>query len=201
MSGERARAVRGSRRRARLRWRGGPPLPRRRTDRVEDLAAWLLMSLGLLAVLGSMLVGHTAHQAALGRAGAAAPVRAVLLADAPAVEADLRAPAPRPSTSVVWIGGDGVAHVAEATVPPALPSGSAVTLWVDATGRVVADPAERSAEAWAFGISAGLTVVALSWALLTLIWSTVCRVTAACNAAGWAREWAWVEPRWRRSVG
>ena len=72
------------------------------------------------------------------------------------------------------------------SVAPALPAGSAVTLWVDRAGRVVADPAEQSAEAWAFGISAGLTVVALSWALLTLRWSAVWRVTASCSAAGWA---------------
>jgi len=166
--------------------------------------AWLLTSLGLLAVLGSMFVGHTAHHAAVGRTGAATPVRAVLLADAPVPEAGLPTPAARPSTSVVWTGADGVAHVAEATVPPVppvLPSGSAVTLWVDGSGRVVADPAQRSAEAWAFGISSALTVVALSWGLLTLIWSAVCRVTAARNAAGWAREWARVEPGWRRSVG
>ena len=79
-----------------MRRRGGPPLPRRRTDRVEDLVAWLLTTLGLFAVLGSLLVGHAAHQAAHGRAGAASPVRAVLLADAPPPPAvDQRVPSPR----------------------------------------------------------------------------------------------------------
>jgi hypothetical protein len=84
-------------------------------------------------------------------------------------------------------------------VPPARRAGSTLTLWVDPAGRIVPDPAERSTEASAFGISSGLTVVALSWALLTLVWAAVCRATAACNAAGWAREWARVEPRWRPS--
>ena len=74
----------------------GRHCPRRRTDRVEDLVAWLLTTLGLLAVLGSLLVGHAAHQAALGRASAAGPVRAVLLADAPPPPAaDQRVPSPR----------------------------------------------------------------------------------------------------------
>ena len=50
----------------------GRHCPRRRTDRVEDLVAWLVTTLGLLAVLGSLLVGHAAHQAALGRASAPA---------------------------------------------------------------------------------------------------------------------------------
>ena len=200
MSGEHARDTR-NRRLPRMGRRGVPPLPRRCTDRVEDLLAWLLTSLGLLAVLASVFVGHAAHQAALGRAGAASPVRAVLLADAPDPSGVAqRAPARRPSVPASWTDADGVAHVVPVSLPSARPAGAAVTLWVDRAGRVVADPAERSTQAWAFATSAGLTVVALSWALLTLAWSAVCRVTAACNAAGWAREWAWVEPRWRRSV-
>jgi hypothetical protein len=178
-----------------------PPLPRRRTDHVEDLVAWLLVSLGLLAVLGSVLAGRSAHDAALGRAAAAVPVGAVLVAEAaPPPAAHQRVPAPRTHAPVSWTGADGVAYTATVTVPPALPAGSAVTLWVDGEGRLVADPAERAAEAWAFGVSAALTVMALSCGLLTLVWSAVRRATAACNAAGWAREWARVEPRWRRSI-
>lgn len=181
-----------------------PPLPHRRTDRVEDLVAWLLMSLALLAVLGSVVVGRAAHDAALGRAAVAAPVGAVLVGDAESHTAstatDQRVPAPRTVALVAWTGADGVAHTATVSVPPDLPAGSAVTLWVDGAGRLVGDPAGRAAQASAFGISAALTVVALSWGLLTLVWSAACRLTAARNAAGWAREWARVEPRWRRSV-
>ena len=95
---------------------------------------------------------------------------------------------------MTWTAADGVVHVVEVRVPPALRAGSAVTVWLDRTGRVVADPAERTAEAVAFGVSAALAVVALSWAVLSLLWSTVCRLTAARNAAAWAREWARVEP-------
>jgi hypothetical protein len=186
-----------------MRCSAAPPLPARRTDLVEDLVAWLLTSLGLLAVLGAVLVGQAAHHAALGRAGAVSPVVAVVHGPAgehaAAPAPDQRIPAPRTHVLVSWRGIDGIEHVATAEVPPR-PAGATVTVWVDDAGRVVADPAERSAEAWAFGISAGLTVVALTWALLTLLWSAVCRVTTACNAAGWAREWARVEPRWRRSV-
>ena len=84
-------------------------------------------------------------------------------------------------------------------MPPALRAGSTVTVWLDRAGRVVADPARRSAEPVAFGVSAALAAIALSWAVLSLLWSTVCRLTAAHNAAAWAREWAHAEPRWRRS--
>src|SRR5438128_8435451 len=89
MSGE--RYIRARRRRA---WhlgarRGGAErgavLPARRTDRLEDLVAWLLVSLGLLAGLGAVFVGAAAHRAALGpsRLGDARPVSVVLLADVP----------------------------------------------------------------------------------------------------------------------
>jgi hypothetical protein len=171
---------------------------RRRTDRVEDLVAWLLTCLGLLALLGSVAVGHAAHGAALGRDGAPAPVRAVLLKDAPPVSAvHQRGPTTPPRVPASWTAVDGTVHVVEAIAPSGQRAGSAVVVWLDRAGRVVADPSERGAEALAFGVSAGLTVVALSWAVLAVLWSVVCRMTAACNAAAWAREWASVEPRWR----
>jgi hypothetical protein len=69
-------------RRTRTRRRAAPLRAGRRTDRLEDLVAWALMSLGLFAVLGSVLLGHAAYDAALGRGAPPSPVRAVLLADA-----------------------------------------------------------------------------------------------------------------------
>jgi hypothetical protein len=173
---------------------------RRRTDRVEDLVAWLLTCLGLLAVLGSVAVGHVAHDAALGRDGAPVAVRAVLLEDAPPVPAvHQRGPTTPRRVPASWTAADGAVHVIEVVAPPGQRAGSAVVVWLDRAGRVAADPSERGAEAAAFGVSAGLTVVAVSWAVLALLWSGVCRMTAACNAAAWAREWASVEPRWRRT--
>jgi hypothetical protein len=187
-------------RRTRTRRRAAPLRPGRRTDLLEDLVAWALASLGLFAVLGSVLLGCAAYDAALGRGAPPSPVRAVLLADSPrAPAADQRVPTLQQPARVTWTAADGVVHVVEVRVPPVLRAGSAVTVWLDRAGRVVADPAERSAEAVAFGVSAALAVVALSWAVLSVLWSTVCRLTAARNAAAWAREWARVEPRWRRS--
>src|SRR5262245_8473444 len=77
-SGRRDSGRRGSGRRL---W--SPPIPPRRTDRVEDLSAWLLVTLGLLAVLGAVVVGRGAHDAALRGVGTAIPLRVTLLADAP----------------------------------------------------------------------------------------------------------------------
>jgi len=128
-------------RRTRTRRRSAPLLPGRRTDRLEDLVAWALMSLGLFAVLGSVLLGHAAYDAALGRGAPPSPVQAVLLADAPrAPAADQRVPALQQLARVTWTAADGVVHVVEVRVPPAQRAGSAVTVWLDRAGRVVVDP-------------------------------------------------------------
>jgi hypothetical protein len=175
-------------------------MPVRRTDRVEDLAAWLLVSLGMLAALGAALVGHAAYGAALdrGHAGGATAVRAVLLADA--------APAPGGAEWVlqrvpmVWTDEDGTEHTVEAAVRAPLPAGSEITIWLDGRGQAVSSPPGRPAEAVAFGAGAGLTAVALAWALLGMLWCLVRRVTGRRNAAAWAREWAQVEPMWSGRV-
>ena len=44
---------------------GASPALSRATDRVEDLVAWLLVSLGLLAILGAVVVGMAAHAVSL----------------------------------------------------------------------------------------------------------------------------------------
>jgi hypothetical protein len=204
MSGEDARRTRA---RNTARWplhhAFGPSLPRRSTDRAEDLAAWLLVSLGLLAALGAVLVGHSTYGAALDRGGigGAAPVRAVLLADAvPGPSpADQRAPALR-QVPVVWTSADGVEHTDELAVRPPARAGTEVAAWLDRDGRVVASPSGRPAEAVAFGMGAGLTTAALAWALLAMAWCGVRRITGRRNAGAWAREWSRVEPVWSRRV-
>ena len=115
-------------RRTRTRRRPAPLLPGRRTDRLEDLVAWALTSLGLFALLGSVLLGCAAYDAALGRDAPASPVRAVLLADAPrAPAADQRVPIAAAAARVTWTAADGVVHVVDVRVPPALRAGSVVT--------------------------------------------------------------------------
>jgi hypothetical protein len=205
MSGEHARPSRGRRRRA---WRpplrlGASRLPVRSTDSVEDLTAWLLVSLGLLAALGAVLLGRAAHDAALspGRLGGPTPVRAVLLADVPRAPSSAQPTAsPLPRVPVEWTAVDGTEETGELVLRAPMPAGAAVDAWVDREGRLTATPPPRTAEAIAFGVGAGLAAGALAWGLLVLAWSGVCRLTAARNDAAWAREWERVEPMWSRRV-
>jgi hypothetical protein len=210
MSGEQDRYIRARRRRP---WRaragrsgarrGAVRLPIRRTDRVEDLVAWLLVSLGLLAGLGAVLVGAAARDAALGpgRLSAAAPVSVVLLADVPpAPAATQRFPSPLPRVPVSWTASDGVEQTGELGLRAPLSAGDEVTAWLDRDGRLSAAPPQHASEAMAVGVGAGLTTAAMAWALLSGMWSGVRRATTARNDAAWAREWARVEPVWSRQV-
>jgi hypothetical protein len=162
---------------------------------VEDLVAWLMMSLCLLALLGAFAVGRAAHDAALGPdgVGAAVPVRAELLADVPPGPS---AGAPAPWVPVAWTAADGTEQTGEIAVPGPVRAGTTVAAWVDRGGRVTTSPPRHTSEAVAFGLGAGLTAAALAWAVLGVVWSSVCRVTASRNDAAWAREWATVEPVW-----
>jgi hypothetical protein len=205
MPGERARPTRSTRRGI---WpqrdRFGPgPLRARTTDRVEDLVAWLLVSLGLLAAFGAVLVGHAAYGTVLigGPAGHVTAVRAVLLADAPpAPNGTPQAPSVRQSVPAVWTAADGAERTVELVVDAPLPAGTEVTAWVDRQGQVVTRPAGQPSEAAAFGIGAALALVALAWTLLGVTWREARRIVARRNAAAWAREWALVEPVWSGQV-
>jgi hypothetical protein len=158
-----------------------------------------MVSLGLLAVLGAVVVGRAAHDAALEPAGvgAAAPVSVELLADAPpGLTSGGPAAAPAPWVPVAWTAADGTEETGEIAVRGPVRAGTTVAAWVDRDGRVTTSPPRHTSEAVAFGLGAGLTTAALAWAVLGVVWSGVCRMTAVRNDTAWAREWARVEPLW-----
>lgn len=181
----------------------GPAIPHRSTDRLEDLTDWVLVSLGLLAVVGAILVGRAAHHAVLdpGRRGEVSPVRVTLLADAPSARAagqSIRAPLP--PVPVSWTSTDGTEQTGELLVRAPLAAGTAFTAWRDRDGRLTASPPRHGAEAVVFGVGAALTTGALAWVLLVALWLGVHRLTTARNDALWTREWARVEPVWSRQT-
>src|SRR3954465_14986782 len=207
MSGE--RYIRARRRRGwhlvgrPLRSEPGAARRARNIERVEDRVAWLLVSLGLLAGLGAVLVGAAAHRAALapGRLGDARPVSVVLLADVPpAPAATQRIPSPLPRVPVSWTAVDGVEQTGELALRAPLAAGDEVTAWLDRDGRLTATPPQHASEAVAFGVGAALATAAAAGARLTGMWVGVRRATAARNDAAWTREWTRVEPVWSRQV-
>jgi hypothetical protein len=171
-------------------------LPRRRTDRIEDGAAWLLTTAGLLLLLFGAVTGLGVHGALVERGRAAehevVRVDAVLLADSPV---DDGAPGSTTPRTARYVDAAGQAH--EVVLPGVgrAPAGSSVLIWVDRAGRLAAAP-PTGADAVVIGIVACVGTIGVGCAVLVGLWLGVRRWLLARNTAAWAREWAVVEPEW-----
>jgi hypothetical protein len=175
-------------------------IPRRGTDWLEDAAAWVLISLGLLGAALSIIAGMQVHGSLLERArlesSARTPVRAVLLQDAPVIpSADDQENGPMVQVPVRWVDTDGTERVNEATVTGLPRAGDTVRLWADRGHHLVPPPTNADDAAAAGVVATGISLV-LSVALLLVLWCGVRHFAFARNRVRWEREWAEVEPRW-----
>jgi len=173
----------------------------RRTDRIEDLVAWLLTSCGAGVVLLAIAVGQAGAQHTVDRSraetSARTPARAELLED---VDGAALADGSRSRTAIArWVGPDGRVTQGRVLVTSQHVVGDTVSIWTDRTGKLVPAPTKPSA-ASAVGWTWGVVVTLGGWAVLALLWTAVRAVTARRNAAAWAREWAVVEPNWSGRV-
>jgi len=182
-------------------WRltGVARLPRRRTDRLEDVAAWLLVAAGLLVLLAAVAVTGTVLDHGSARAAAESAERtrtgAVLLEPAPAT------PSGTAVTTVParWTASDGRTGEARVAVRSGTPAGAVVAVWVDRSGSVVAPPSTRL-DAVLSGVVSGLLVLAVGGLALAAAWAGVRTWAGTRNAAAWERDWARVEPVWSRNL-
>jgi hypothetical protein len=175
-------------------------MPRRGTDRFEDAAAWVLMSLGLVLLMVAAMVGVGTRAGTIERSATVrathTEVTATVLADVPvlatrgATMTGLGAPAR-------WVGPDGVAHEAMVWVPSGTPAGTEVRAWLDRDGRVGQGPTSE-AEALLIGVLASFFTVLVGGILLGGVWETVRMLTDVRNARGWEQEWARIGPDWTR---
>lgn len=187
-----------------------PPVRRDRarrprlTDRAEDVAGWVLISAGLLLIVGAWMSGFAVHtrlaELAVAEGAARTEVTAVLVAAVPG-------PAGGPASTGVpelaaarWVGADGAPRTGRVPVMSAATAGSTVSVWVERDGRVTTPPS-TAADAWVGAILVGFNVQLLGTAVLFGMWVEVRRLTAKVNAARWEREWAQVGPEWSGSTG
>ncbi|MCE0762913.1 hypothetical protein LWC35_08295 [Pseudonocardia kujensis] len=179
--------------------RRGRTLPRRRTDRIEDVVAVLLCALGVVAVVLAGLVGTAAHGVVAARANQEAADRSRVVATVarPTDDAGTTGgvgPGTRRATAT-WTAPDGTGRVGEVTVPLNAEAGSAVPVWVDRAGAPAPPPTSPRAGVLVGAVAAGW--VAIAGALLLLAaWRFVLGRTARRNDAEWTRRWAEVEPEW-----
>jgi hypothetical protein len=174
-------------------------LPRRATDRVEDLVAWVLTAGALLVVVIAVVAGLAVHgrEVELG-IDSASQARAVLLEDAAVMTGDysmyrvVEVPAR-------WTDRAGQEHTGAVLMTRSAPAGTEVDVWIDATGKITARPLHQVNPVFR-GVVAAIAVLCLGAAVLVAAWLGVRRVTGLFNSRRWAREWARVEPTWRRTV-
>ncbi|MCE3549932.1 hypothetical protein LWC33_00505 [Pseudonocardia sp. RS11V-5] len=179
--------------------RRGRRLPRRRTDRIEDVVAVLLCAFGVVAMVLAGLVGAAAHGTVSARAYQEAADRTrvvatvVLPADA-AATTDGVGPGTRRATAT-WTAPDGTQRIDEVTVPLSAKAGSAVPVWVDRAGTPARPPIAPGAGVLVGAVAAGWVAVAAALLLLAA-WRLALGWTARRNDAEWTRRWAEVEPEW-----
>jgi hypothetical protein len=177
-------------------------LPRRFTDRVEDVAAWVLTVLGGLTAVLAVTTGVRLHDEGMHRVGLESrermQVQAVLLGPASPIAAAERPPGVRVvavPTSIRYLAPDGAEHVADVPVTGAAPAGRAVPLWVDRSGQVVGAPG-TTADAVSRALVGAVGVLLVGALVLGGSWAGVRAATRRVNVARWEREWTQVEPRW-----
>jgi hypothetical protein len=176
-------------------------LPRRPTDRIEDLVAWVLTALGLLTALLAVVTGVRLYGDGMHRIGLEArertQVQAVLLEPAPAKalgEKPRGARAVAVPVPVRYTAPDGTEHLADVPATGPLPAG-VVPLWVNRSGEVVGAPG-RTTDAVGRAAVGAAGILLVGPLILAGSWAGVRAGTRRVNIARWEREWTQVEPRW-----
>ena len=174
-------------------------LPKRPTDYVEGITAWVLTSCGLIATIIAFMIGQGAYRsmAETARAESAdrTEVPAVLVTDAPSrPDPDGRGSYPV-TAQVRWTGDDGVERVGETHVRGQHSTGDHVVVWVDPNNRLMPAPTNSSDALLAAFVLGGLVLVGATTAL-AVVWRGVRRWALHRNCARWEREWMNIEPIW-----
>ncbi|MCQ4207089.1 Rv1733c family protein [Streptomyces longispororuber] len=183
--------------------RPGNPL-RRRSDVIE---AWAGVLLGVLALLvapaAGVLTGWDAHADAREHARRQVVsrhvVRAELVEDAPDFVASASGTQDDQRYPVVvrWTDPAGRTVVATAPVPAGLDRGDGTAVWLDRSGDVTTPPWGTD-DIWSHTLAAAFLVTAAVLGAALTVRLVLRGALDRGRSAAWEREWARVEPDWRR---
>jgi hypothetical protein len=172
---------------------------RRGTDRVE---AWL--RIGLVAAflivgpVAAIAVGHWASdsgaRAARAQAAAEHRVRAVLLNSVPASSTY---PAAGSWVRARWTAPNGTSHTGDVWAGAGTRAGSVMTVWADASGKLVNPPIGHAQIVSRVISFVAVTPAVLAVLLLNILWVTR-RMLDRRRLAAWETGWVAVEPQWTR---
>ncbi|MFI9811271.1 Rv1733c family protein [Saccharothrix variisporea] len=173
----------------------------RRGDRLEGAAVVVAVVVALLGLPVAAAFGSEAYasRAAQSREQQATryEVTAVLTADAPLVLPAGEGAIAVSSARARWVAADDSVRQGTVETVPGLPAGAPVRIWLDAAGNP-ADPPVTAEGA----VAGAVAVAAVVWVLFVAAVAALCvglrLVRNGINDRRWAREWAVVEPLWRR---
>lgn len=176
---------------------------RRKTDRVEDWAAWILLAGGLLVVVFSWAVGVRIHDQLVERSRVEGlertPAVARLLAASPTIPSIYATNNPV-MVAASWQDRSGAGQTGTVTAPQGLRAGGTVGIWIDRSGAVVPAPTSAGDALPAVVVAAGI-VLGAGVSVLVCLWALMRWAILACNCARWEREWRQVSPVWTRGEG
>ena len=177
--------------------------PERWTDRVEDLASWVLLAAGLLLVPLACTFGIGVHAQMVRQGQTEALDRtatsATLLERAPLIASPYNAGA-RVDVPAIWEDRWGMEHTGLVTAPQGLAEGTPLTIWIDRSGASVPEPTTSGDALALAGIIAGL-IISGGLAALAVVWAVLRHLLMAYNCAAWEQEWRAVAPLWSRDGG
>jgi len=181
------------------RWRRNPL--KRRADTVE---AWIVLGAWALTVLAGVLAGWAAAgsvEQGLARERVEwRPLVGRLTEPAPGKAAGGSAGGDHVWAEAAWTGPDGSAHVGQVRVGVGSPTGTAVTVWTDPQGRLVAQPAtpaQARLRASLVGGLAGVGAAAFPFVGGRLLRSRLERR----RIDQWDTDWALFDAVWGRRMG
>lgn len=173
---------------------------RRRADRLESwvvLIAWTLTLFG--GVTAGLMAAHSVESGLARQRAEWRPVDAVLTQDAPEPSSRSGTATENVWAKVRWTASDGSEHEGQARVDPAALMGARVTVWTDAEGLLVTEPASESQarlRAALVGGLAGLFVAAVPFVGGRLVRGRMERR----RMDQWDEEWARIGPLWERKI-
>lgn len=177
---------------------GGNPLARG-SDRLEGVLLVVVLTMPLLALPLSLVVGAQTHAEQLResrhQARSRTPVTAVLLEEAVSEVPAIRGASAVSETPAYWQTPEGAFRTGTVAAEVGTPAREGVRIWVDERGEKVRSPMSGGG-ALREGLAAAASLwLAVLFGCVGLFWGARCLLDRV-RRWGWQREWAMFGPLW-----
>ena len=176
----------------------------RGTDRVEAVIAGMLTVMAAAGLLLVVSAGASAHADVVERGHLETMTRVptvatlaehapmVLMLDGPAAHAA------QTTAAATWVAPDGTPCTGQVPVTTGSQQGLVLSIWTARDGTLADAPTSAAVAVFA-AVTTAAAILLLTALVVTGGWWGTRRVTSMLNARAWEREWAAIEPHWRRN--